>query len=75
MIDIRKKLTPVWEQIVKAENRNAVGNVGTGVQEDLENAIRPLCPPEIDYYFHWDMSGFTQHIFYEKQNPINKFVI
>lgn len=73
-MNIKEKLQPVWEQIVKAENTYGSGNIGTEIQDDLENAIRPLLPQGIGYMFDWDMSGRADHIFYEIENRNNKLV-
>ena len=73
-MDIKEKLQPVWEQIVKAENAYGNGNIGTGLQDDLEKAIRPILPQGMGYIFDWDMSGHAAHVFYEIENPNNKLV-
>ena len=73
MIDIKKELEPKWAEIVRAENRCSQQNIGTTLQDDLHETIRPLLPNGIGYFFDFNMSGQTQHIFYEIANPNNKY--
>lgn len=68
-------LRPVWDKIVEVENKLNWGNIGTGLQMDLEAGIRPLLPAGVGYNFYFDMSGHTQHVFYEINNPENQLVI
>lgn len=68
-MDIRKELEHVWPEIVKVGN--ITGNIGTGLQDCLHDRIRRLLPETIDYYFDFNMYGFYEHIFYEKNNPQN----
>lgn len=74
MINIKEKLQPIWEQIVKIENRSGMDNIGTGLQDSFQESIRPLLPQGIGYVFEWNMSGQTKHIFYEIENTNNKLV-
>ena len=73
-MSIKEQLQPVWEQVVKVENRYANGYIGTDIQNDLEDNIRPLLPQGIGYIFDWNMSGDAKHIFYEIGNENNKLV-
>lgn len=74
-MNIKQELEPRWVEIVKAEKSCGQRNIGTGLQDDLHYAIRPLLPNGIGYLFDFNMSGQTQHIFYEIENPDNQLIM
>jgi len=73
-MNIKKELEPNCEKICNAAKVNIPMNIGTGLQEELHLRIRPLLPNGIGYQFMFNMSGMTEHIFYEIANTENRLV-
>ncbi len=73
---LQEELNKVADKIENIVNFQAKGrNIGTSLQVDLEEVMATILPPEIQYYFGFNMSGQTWHVFFEKTNPANRIVL
>ena len=73
-MNLHNALMDRWHQIGEAERRilQFGGHIGTGLQIDMQEAIRPLLPNGVSYRYEFDFSGRTAHVFYESENPSNE---
>lgn len=75
LIRIHVHLQPIATQLEEISDKAQGMNIGTGLKEYFEREIVKILPESIGYQFTFNMSGHTEHMFYEKENPKNVWVI
>ena len=75
MMNIQQEIAPHWDDIVKVDEEWGGGIASKELQYNLERAMINVIPQTVGYNFEWNYDGVARHVFFEKANPENKYII